>query len=227
MMQTPAKREYTRKRKALRRTAILVVMIVLASSVGLYGFSPAQGRHYNEESHHTGRTQLVQRLYNPSLIGTRMALFDLTKNENVLMLHYIRWHPLVGWMDSGAAVVDCGSDEPLYCGTYFLSSKDSDNLSFVFGRVDEPRIVSLKISLQNSSYLENEDRVIWTEYDHFKLDVQSSKEKDGARYFIENFDMKRKNDDFPMRIMISACDENGVELFYTDATRYGTWTSLG
>ena len=227
MMQTPAKREYTRKRKALRRTAILVVMLVLASSVGLYGFSPAQGRHYNEESHHTGRTQLVQRLYNPSLKGTRLALFDLTKNENVLMLHYICWHPLVGWMDGGAGVVECGSDEPLYCGTYFLADKDSEILLFVFGRVDEARIASLKISLQNSSYLENEDRVIWTEYDHFTLDAQSWKEKDGARYFVESFEMKQENDNFPMKIMISAYDENGVELVSRDITQYSSWASMG
>ena len=225
-MQASAKKERTRKQKALRRLALLLIMMVFASAAGLYGFFPAQGRLYNEETHHTGRTQLVQRLYDPSIKATKMALFDLTKNKNVTMLHCVRWHPLVGWMDSSAAVIDCSSDAPLYSGSFFLSDNGSEILLFVFGRVDEPSIVSIKISLQKSSYLQEEQREIWTEYKSYTLAAQNWKVKDGARYFVESIDMQKEDRDSPTRIMISAYDENGIELSSGEVTQY-TWTSLG
>lgn len=225
-MQRPVKRELTRKQKAIRRTVILIAMIFFASATGLYGFTPTQGRQYSEESYHTGATQLVQRFHEPSIKATKLALFDLTANEKVTMLNCVRWHPLVGWMDSSAAVIDCSSDAPLYGGTFYLSGSDPETLLLIFGRVKDQRVVSIKISLQKQSG-QIEGRDIWTEYDTRTSVAQNWVEKDGARYFVESIDLKQEDSNSPMRIMIVAYDESGVELASVDASQYNCWASLG
>lgn len=146
MKRTPVKKERTRKQKAIRRMLILLSMIVFVSVTHLYAFFPFQARHYNEEMCYTGRTHLVQRLYEPSLNATKLALFDLTENENVTMLHCVRWHPLIGWNACFASVLDCGTLAPLYGGQYTVSHHGEDGkLFFVFGRVDDSNIASVKI----------------------------------------------------------------------------------
>lgn len=228
MKKKPPTKEVTRKRKALRRTAILLGMVVFLSAVGAYGFFPTQGWRYNEESYHTGRTHLVQRIYETSLKATRTALFDLTENENVTMLQCIRWHPLVGWADGGAAVVDCGDDVPLYAGHYILSHHGEDGqLLFVFGRVDDLDIESVKISLQYCTYIQAENRESWTEDGSRTSEIGDWKDKDGHRYFVENFGLLKWEDDSGMKIILTTYDKSGQELTSVDISQQGCMTRLG
>lgn len=220
-------KETTRRKKALWRSAVVVVLI-LFMWVGGYAFLPSQGRHYNEESFHTGRTKLVERIYEPSLKATRMALFDLTANEDVTMLHCVRWHPLYGWMGASASVIECWETAPLHAGFCSLSHKSSEeDLFFVFGRLDSMDITSIKISLQCATYVGEERQEVWVEDCSRTSERTEWTEKDGHRYFVENFGLLSKEVDRPMKVVLTAYDAEGEEVSSVDATYQGTYVGLG
>lgn len=228
MKRTPVKKERTRKQKAIRRTLIFLGMVVFVSVTHLYSFFPFQARYINEEMYYTDRTHLVQRLYEPSLNATKLALFDLTANEHATMLHCVRWHPLIGWEACFASVLDCGTLAPLYGGQYTVSHHGEDGkLFFVFGRVDDSNIASVKISLQYRTYLPEEQRELWTEELSRTSDSRNWKEQDGHRYFVENFGLLHWNHEYRQKVILTAYDINGQEVTMLDVSEQGCSTSLG
>lgn len=229
MNRTLEKKERTRKQKAIRRTLILLGMLVFASVTHQYTFLPFQARLYNEDMFYTGRTHLIQRLYEPSLNATKTALFELTANEHATMLHLIRWHPLIGWEPCFAAVLDCGTPAPLYGGQYSISHHGEEGmLYFAFGRVDDSNVASVKISLHSVTYsTEKEQREIWTEDQSRTIGSQHFKEQDGHRYFVENFGLIAWNHGFAQKVILTAYDKNGQEVNKLDISSQRSGTGLG
>lgn len=222
------KKDRTRKQKAIRRTLIFLGMVVFVSVTHLYAFFPFQARYINEEMYYTGRTHLVQRLYEPSLNATKLALFDLTENEHVTMLHCIRWHPLIGWNACFASVLDCATPARLYGGFYLLSHhRENGDILFVFGRVDDADITSIKIRRQCKTDLAGEQQEVWMENQSRTSDSRNWKEQNGHRYFVENFGLVNLNFSSRDKILLTAYDKNGQEVTTLDVNSQGCVTSLG
>lgn len=132
-------------------------------------------------------------------------------------------------MVSGAAVIDCLLKQRCTALCRHLAGSDSELLLLAFGRVNDQRIVSVKVSHQKQSG-QIDGRDLWTEYANRTLVAQDWKEKGGARYFTESIEIKQEARNSRMRIMISAYDGNGVELASIDASQYTAglvWGKIG
>jgi hypothetical protein len=148
------------------------------------------------------------------------ALFDLTANEEVTMLHYLYWHPLYGWVGTRASVLECWEMEPLSASYLGLSySGSEEDLFFVFGRVDRMEIASIKISLQSPTYLEGEQTQTWIE-DASEVTTESEwTQKGGHCYFVKSVRPKNSELDFPIKVVLTAYDDKGQEVYFIEAVQ--------
>ncbi len=145
------KRVETRKRKALRRTLICLAALTVFSALHLYTFTPMQGIRYTEAQRGTGRTRAVARMLPPEELKLGRTLFYLTANENAMLMTYVRFHPLMGWADSLGASLDCSEEADIHAALWGVSNEDA-SVQYIFGRVDDPRIQALAVSVEEVRY---------------------------------------------------------------------------
>lgn len=177
----------TRRRKALRRTAVFLAALLAVSALHLYALFPMQGVRYAEETYHTGKTRAVARMLPPKQLRLGPALIYLTENENAVLLSITRFYPLYGWMDGSGSALDCSDGAPIHVGVWNISRSGDDwreNANYLFGRIDDPAVSSLRIRLCR---LDNETQAyqtVWT----VPVSEESWTERDGMRYFACAFD---------------------------------------
>lgn len=141
----------TRKHKALRRTLICLGVLAAFSALHLYTFTPMQGIRYTEGQNRTGRTHVVTRMLPPRELHLWGTLFYLTANENAALMSYVQFHPLVGWMNSLGAALDCSDGAPIHAGRCIVSHDDG-SVWYIFGRVDDMNIKQLVVSVESLGY---------------------------------------------------------------------------
>lgn len=163
----------SRRRKALRRVLIAAAVLFLVNRILLIGLLfPIQAIRHNEELMGTGRTEVIRRDWDPSFHWDFMTY--LTKSENVVMLSGARLTPY-GWTNGFGRVVDCAEEAPIHAGTWFLNWGKWSTI-YVFGRVDDPDIVELRIQWT----IEGDEQS-----DMWELSKTSEWiEEDGRRYFL-------------------------------------------
>lgn len=144
----------TRKQRAIRRTLwALVTLLAVNHFLGVGLLLPIQGIRQTEE--HEGvypHGTVVARRWDPDLRWNKVVY--LTANENAVSLGDASLE-LFGWFPGFGCAVDCTGDEPLYVGERTLS-RDGRHLTYCFGRVDDPDIVTVAVSVQLESYVNGE-----------------------------------------------------------------------
>ncbi|QNL45322.1 hypothetical protein H8790_04715 [Oscillibacter hominis] len=144
------KTELPRRKKALRRTAAALALLVFMILTNLYGFLPIQALRNQEDLSGVRRTEILRRDYLPQVHP--FSLFYLSCNKDVVMLTSMRWNLLGGWYPVYAPVLDCDGSEPVVSGTYGVTYSDSDQyILYVFGCVNNPDIASLQLSVTDLS----------------------------------------------------------------------------
>ncbi len=134
----------TRRRKALRWTALLAALVALY--IVLLQKDPEAARRDQEEHHGTGPTQVV----------TVLEFFEewdpfrrwcLSVNEEAMLISRVEFKVRSGWEATGGKALDCSGEGPLWCeeGRVSPSGGGYCPLCF-FGRVDDPDIVRVVIS---------------------------------------------------------------------------------
>ena len=137
------KAELPRRKKALRRTAAALALLVFMILTNLYGFLPIQALRNQEDRSGVRRTEILRRDYLPQVHP--FSLFYLSCNKDVVMLTSMRWNLLGGWYPVYAPVLDCDGSEPVVSGTYSVTYSDSDQyILYVFGCVNDPDIASVE-----------------------------------------------------------------------------------
>lgn len=170
----------SRRRKGFRRVLIAAATLFLVNRIFLVGLLfPIQAVRHCEEREGTGRTNLVRRDWAPEIYKT--GLVYLTENENAVMLSWARL-TLYGWMGGLGVPVDCTEEAPIYGGWWSMSRYGGECLYYVFGRIDNPDIASIKVQVQY------EDLAMGRAVRRTAFEWGSSKEdwleKDGRRYFL-------------------------------------------
>lgn len=165
----------SRRRRGLRRLLIAAAAVFLVNRIFLIGLLfPIQAIRQGEERQGTGRTAVICRDWTPEIYKT--GLVYLTENENVTMLSGARL-TLYGWMDNFGVPLDCSEEAPVHGGWLSMARRQGGSLFYVFGRVDDPDIDLLQITVRHNDPrqpggfewgLEREDLI----------------EKDGQFYFL-------------------------------------------
>ena len=202
------KQVLSRKRLALRRFVTAAVLMVLINHFFLLGsIFPRQCILEQEERQGVLHTSVVTRNWAPEIHKT--LLVYLTENENTTFLGSTVL-TFYGWMDGSGIALDCSEKAPLYAG-YFSVNRDDSRVWYFFGRVDDPDIRTVAVSLcaeeydsESHAYFDREVRCLTTE---------DFLEKDGQRYFLlqDGGEWDTKNDGSPRPVTIG-CDGNGNEV---------------
>lgn len=163
----------SRRKRTLRRVLIAAAAVLLVNYVFRIGLLfPIQAIRHNEERMGTGRTEVIRRDWDPRFHWDFVTY--LTKSENIVMLSGARLTYL-GWMDGSGRVVDCAEEAPIHGGTWFLNW-GKRSVIYVFGRVDDPDVVELRIQWT----IEGDEQS-----DMWELSKTSEWiEEDGRRYFL-------------------------------------------
>lgn len=166
----------SRRRKTLRRVLIAAAAVFLVNYVFQIGLLfPIQAIRQNEERMGTGRTEVIRRDWDP---GFRWDFVTyLTKSENLVMLSGARLTYL-GWMGGFGGMVECVEEAPIHGGTWFLNW-GKRAMIYVFGRVDDPDVVELRIQW---TIVGDEQSDMWN-----VSKTSEWIEEDGRRYFLCSF----------------------------------------
>ena len=179
----------TRKRKALRRTAVFLALLALS---GLFSYGrafPAWAVRYTEETYNIGRTQVVKRLRPPKELKLGTALFYLTENEHALLVSAVRFYPLYGWVDAGGGFVDCTKDAPIHVGAWSVSRMGDENdegVQYLFGRIDDPAVSSINVRVSWRDF--NVEEEVYNTAFIVATAAEDWTQKDGKRYFVCQYD---------------------------------------
>lgn len=182
MKQTKRQTLPSRRRRTLRRLLIAAAALCLVNRIFLIGLLfPIQAIRQNEERTGTGRTTVICRDWATELQWSRLTY--LMGNEHVTFLTgtYLSY---LGWLGDSGAVLDCSEEAALHCGLWSINQGDGKVL-YVFGRIDDPAIVRLKIQGRQTVFSEEQtDQVAEETYQEWTLEQEKWMEKDGRRYFL-------------------------------------------
>ena len=197
----------TRKGKALRRIArFLVIMLVVNWVFGIGLLTPRHAIWEQQEQEGiTGFMRTVKRDWVPEIGWTHFRY--LMQNEKAVMLAGTNLE-IYGWMGAFSTALDCTTGEPLYIGMDSLH-KDKNSVYYFYGRVDDPEIARIDISLCHQEYHNGQ----YSYPEDFRLQVSDDwLEQSGHRFF-----MLRSLIDWPHKTRIHAfaiaLNEAGEELY--------------
>ena len=211
------KRKYslTRKRKAIKRSIICLLLILVFFYCGNFGLLPSSALRETEEYYGTGKTETIIPYHRNSLIKfTGVGLFCLSENENALIHHCAKYNLLIGWYRAVAAVVDCSGDSPVDAGQHSVSGSKSGSTEYYFGRVNDSRIQRVEIGLDKGR-----DGSIDVRIDHPIF------ERDGQRYFYQGY-VPDDEDDYYYAPYVICYDADGT-LVYEAEIKQGSSSYIG
>ena len=176
------KRILTRRQSALRAAAIaLAVMLFLNHVMHLGLIFPVQTVWQLEERAGIEHTRVVKRSHTPEIQKTNIAF--LSENDEATLFSSCHL-TIYGWMANFHVALDCTGEEPLYAGVSYMS-RDENRAWYFFGRVDDPAIQRVEISLceetyDNMSYAHVGDEV-------YRMAGIPLEEQSGRRYFLAKY----------------------------------------
>jgi len=138
------KRILTRRQSALRAAVItLAVMVFVVHVMHIGLLFPVQAVWQLEERAGVEHTRVVKRSPTPEIQKTNIAF--LSENDKATMFSSC-YLTIYGWMANFHVALDCTTEEPLYAGVSYMS-RDENQAWYFFGRVDDPAIQRVEISL--------------------------------------------------------------------------------
>ena len=144
MKKQKQKRILTRRQSALRVTGIALAAVVFVVHVMHLGLIfPVQTVWQMEERAGIKHTRVVKRSSVSEIHRTHIAF--LSENEEATLFSSCGL-TLYGWSPAFHVALDCTGDEPLYAGASYMH-RDDNRAWYFFGRVDDPAIQRVEISL--------------------------------------------------------------------------------
>ena len=144
MKKQKQKRILTRRQSALRAAAItLAVMVFMVHVMHLGLIFPVQTVWQLEERAGIEHTRVVKRSHAPEIHKTHLAF--LSENDDATLFSSCNL-TIYGWMAGFHVALDCTEEEPIYAGVSYMN-RDEKRAWYFFGRVDDPAIQRVEISL--------------------------------------------------------------------------------
>lgn len=185
----------TRKGKALRRLGRFLVILFAVNWV--FGIGLLTPRHavwqQQEREGIIGHMRVVDRDWVPEIGVTHFRY--LLQNDKAVMLAGTNLS-LYGWMGAFSTALDCTVEKPLYAAMDSLH-KDGKSVYYFWGRIDDPEVDCVVISLCHQEYYDGKD--FYPEDFRFYANGEDWKEQEGRQYFLI-----RKSIDWPHDTRIHA-----------------------
>lgn len=214
--------DLNRRRKALRAAAVTLaawLFMVHVMHIGL--LFPRQAIWQLEERAGIAHTAHVVERSRTAEIRASMLTY-LVGNEEATMLGGT-YLTIYGWMAVASIALDCTEDAPLHAGIYYMS-RDERNVRYVFGRVEDPEIVRVEVSLCPEEVDEQGRYVVGEEVR--RLTDLTLTEQDGHRYFLakDGSPWEAERRAIPV---VYGYDNAGREVLRLEVTEDWLYSSLG
>ena len=182
MKKQKQKRILTRRQSALRAAAVtlaIMVFVVHVMHIGL--LFPVQAVWQLEERAGVEHTRVVKRSHTPEIQKTNIAFLSENDEATLFSSCYLT---IYGWMPNFGVALDCTTGEPLYAGVNYMS-RDENRAWYFFGRVDDPAIQRVEISLCSEEYDSNSYPIVGEEV--HRMAGIPLEEQSGRRYFLAKY----------------------------------------
>ena len=212
----------TRKKAALRRLVRMAVVLVLAWQFFHVGLVlPVQGIYGAVERGGATGTRVIAREWNPDFRVTQ--LFYLTGSEEATVLADTSLG-LFGWESGFECTLDCTTGAPLYAGERSMTRQGRNQaLHYYFGRVDDPEIASVAVSIQMETYENGQMQ----RREIKRLEVPELLERSGYRYFlVHRLREVQEDSDGIVRAVVITRDSSGREIGQLEIQQ-GSYGSYG
>ena len=198
----------SRRRRALKRTAITLVLLFCINYIMHIGLLlPRQAVHQIEERKATGWTQVVAREWTPEIHKTHLAYLSQNENATLFSSTYLTFY---GWMVGFGVALDCTEEAQAHAGFSTMYRKDNRSWYF-FGRVDDPAVQRVELSLCREEADAMSHPLLGAEVRRI-TDIELM-EQSGRRYFLVKdrgeWDTDRYN---RLRPILLGFDENDREI---------------
>lgn len=182
MKRQKQKRILTRRRSALRAAAVTLAAMVFVFHVMHIGLLfPVQAVWMLEERSGVEHTRVVKRSHTPEIQETNIAFLSENDEATLFSSCYLT---IYGWMPNFGTALDCTTGEPLYAGVNYMS-RDDNRAWYFFGRVDDPAIQRVEISLCSEEYDSMSHAYVGEEV--HRMAGIPLEEQSGRRYFLAKY----------------------------------------
>lgn len=129
----------SRRKRALRRCALLLLALALAGVTGVYEFVPARGIRSLADRVGVEEPRVVTWFYDPAIPNSRSGIHMLVDGDRAMMLCYSGFSLSRGWEGGAWTAAQTWDGSGLYGGVYAHWQGD-DRLGYVFGKITDPDI---------------------------------------------------------------------------------------
>ena len=173
---------YSRPRMALRRLAVFLITLVAVNHLMQLGFLlPVQAIRQVEERQGAPHGATLARLWTPEVHRTHLVYLRGSEKAVTIADAYLT---IYGWIGGFGWTLDCTEEAPLYAGemTMYRDGGAHGTVCCYYGRVDDPEIIRVEVSVRGAYYDETSGTEIWEEAAN--LPVEGFIQREEGRYFL-------------------------------------------
>lgn len=174
---------YFRKRWVLRRFAVFLIALLAVNHFMQLGFLlPIQGIRQVEERLGAPHGAVLDRLWTPEVHRTHLVYLTASEEAVTIADTYLT---VYGWMGGFGWALDCTTGEPLYAGEMTMyRDEQTGTVCCYYGRVDDPAIETVTVSVRGEVYDETTRTAYWEEAASLTAGPEDFLEWKGYRHFL-------------------------------------------
>ena len=172
----------SRPQMVLRRFAVFLIALLAVNHLMQLGFLlPVQAIRQVEERRGAPHGETLARLWTPEIHRTHLVYLRGSENAVTIADTYLT---LYGWMGGFGWTLDCATGESLYAGemTMYRDGGAHGTVCSYFGRVDDPEIARVEISVRGAYYVDGAEA--WEEAVNLPVEGEDFLTRDEGRYFL-------------------------------------------
>ena len=173
----------TRRRRALRRLVLAAAVLLLSNHLlGVGLLLPVQAVRQVEERQGAPHGAVLDRLWTPEIHRTHLVYLTASEKTVTIADTYLS---VYGWISAFGWSLDCTTGEPLYAGEMTMYRDEREGtVCCYYGRVDDPTIETVTISVRAELYDETTKTAYWEEAARLTAEPEDFLERKGYRSFL-------------------------------------------
>lgn len=173
----------TRRRRALRRLVLAAAVLLLSDHLlGVGLLLPVQAVRQVEERQGAPHGAVLDRLWTPEIHRTHLVYLTASEKTVTIADTYLS---VYGWIGGFGWSLDCTTGEPLYAGEMTMYRDEREGtVCCYYGRVDDPTIETVTISVRAELYDETTKTAYWEEAARLTAEPEDFLERKGYRCFL-------------------------------------------
>ena len=173
----------SRKRWVLRRFAVFLLALLAVNHFMQMGFLlPIQAIRQVEERLGAPHGAVLDRLWTPEIHRTHLVYLTASEEAVTIADTYLT---VYGWTSGFGWALDCTAGEPLYAGEMTMyRDEQAGTVCCYYGRVDDPAIETVAVSVRGQVYDETTQTARWEETARLTAEPEDFLEWKGHRHFL-------------------------------------------